>query len=360
MISKEIIKLAPKVELHDHMDGSLRPRTVIELAADQGVSLPSTEEEVLADYFIRGCRQKSLALYLDTFQYTVRVMQTEEAIERVAFEDVEDLAEQNVVYAEIRFAPMLHTNAGLTMEQVVLAALRGLEQGRRKTGMQFGLILCAMRNESPAIALRVAELAVAFRDRGVVGFDIAGDEHGNPPKKYIEAFQYIRNRNFNLTIHAGEAYGVESIWQAIQVCGAQRIGHGTRLIDDMSIEGEKAVKLGALSQFVLDKRIPLEQCLSSNVGTGAAATYATHPFNIFFRNNFRVFLCSDNRLMSNTNLTKEFEIAADNFNYNIRDIEKITINAMKSSFIHHNDKIRIIYDIIKKRYAEIRRDFSLE
>ncbi|MCK9330981.1 MAG: adenosine deaminase [Candidatus Cloacimonetes bacterium] len=359
MVSKEIIKLVPKVELHDHMDGSLRPQTVIDLAREQKLSLPSEDPAVLTDFFIRGCKQKSLKLYLDTFAYTVGVMQTEEALERVACEDIEDLAAQNVVYAEVRFAPILHTEKGLSMEEVVLAVLRGLETGRKRTGTQYGLILCAMRNQDPSISLKVAELAVAFRDRGVVGFDLAGDEIGNPPKKHIEAFQYIRNKNFNITIHAGEAFGLESIWQAIQVCGAHRIGHGTRLIDDMTIEGEKAQKLGALSQFVLDKRIPLEQCISSNVGTGAAKSCATHPFNLFFRNNFRVFLCSDNRLMSNTNLTNEMEIAVDSFNYDIKDLEKITINAMKSSFIHHNDKIRIIYDVIKKRYSDIRSEYSL-
>lgn len=359
MVSKEIIKLVPKVELHDHMDGSLRPQTVLDLAHEQGMKLPYDDIDSLSDFFIRGCHQKSLSLYLETFQYTVGVMQTEKALERVAYEDILDLAAQNVVYAEVRFAPILHTEKGLSMEQVVTAVLRGLEVGRRQTGTEYGLILCSMRNQDPSISLKVAELAVAFRDRGVVGFDLAGDEMGNPPKKHIEAFQYIRNKNFNITIHAGEAFGLESIWQAIQVCGAHRIGHGTRLIDDMTIEGEKAIQMGALSQFVLDKRIPLEQCLSSNVGTGAAKSLATHPFNIFFRNNFRVFLCSDNRLMSDTNLTKEMQLAVENFNYNIRDLEKITINAMKSSFIHHNGKIRIIYDVIKKRYSDIRNEFSL-
>lgn len=359
MVSKEIIKLVPKVELHEHMDGSMRPRTVAELARENHVALPTYDVDALAEFFATRSKDKSLARYLEMFDYTLAVLQTPEALERAAYEDILDLAAQNVVYAEVRFAPNLHREKGLSMEEIVVAVLRGLETGRRQTGTEFGLILCAMRDQDPAISLKVAELAVAFRDRGVVGFDIAGREQGFPPKKHIEAFNYIRKKNFNLTIHAGEAFGVESIWQAIQVCGAQRIGHGICLLEDMAVEGTKVTRLGALSQFVLDKRIPLEQCISSNVGTGAARSYATHPFDIFFRNNFRVFLCSDNRLMSDTNLTHEMEIAVDSFNYNIRDLEKITINAMKSSFIHHNEKIRIIYDVIKKRYLEIRNEFSL-
>ena len=354
MIDPKLIAKVPKVELHDHLDGGLRPQTVIELARENNVALPSYDAGELKEVFVRGCRQKSLSLYLETFGYTVGVMQTPQALERVAFEAVEDLAAQNVVYAEIRFAPALHLQRSLTMQEVVLAVLRGLEAGKKATGMRFGLILCAMRHSDPALSLKVAELAVAFRDRGVVAFDLAGDEKGNPPKKHLEAFQYIRNRNFNITIHAGEAFGVESIWQAIQVCGAQRIGHGTRLVDDMVEMEDGSLRFGALSQFILDKRIPLEQCISSNVGTGAAADYASHPFNIFYKNRFRVFLCSDNRLMSDTNLTHEMTIAAQNFDLGLDDLEKITLNAMKSAFVHHGERLDIIYNVIKARYAAIR------
>lgn len=359
MVAQEIIKLVPKVELHDHLDGGLRPETVIDLAKQYSITLPSYDPKELKEYFIRGCKQKSLSLYLETFAYTVGVLQTEEALERVAYECMQDYKKENVVYAEVRFAPILHTEKGLSVEQVVAAVIRGMEKGRIETGVHYGLILCSMRNHDPSTSLKIAQLAVAFRTRNVVGFDIAGDESGNPPKKHTEAFQYCRNRNFNITIHAGEAYGCESIWQAIQLCGAHRIGHGTRLIDDMAISGQTVESCGALSQFVLDKRIPMEMCLTSNVGTGATEDYSTHPFNIFFRNNFRVFLCSDNRLMSDTNLTKEMTIASKYFGYNIRDLEKITINAMKSAFIHHNEKLAIIYNIIKKRYAQIREEYSL-
>ena len=360
MITKDMIKRVPKVELHDHLDGGLRIETIIELSEKDNLPLPSHDPVELKNWFIRGCMQKSLALYLETFQYTIQVMQTKENLERVAFEAIEDLAKENVVYAELRFAPDLHTQRGLNLEEVVNAVLAGLDRGKAATGLQYGLILCAMRNESPARTLEIAELAVAFSDRGVVAFDIAGDEYGHPPKKHLEAFQYIRNKNFNITIHAGEAFGVESIWQAIQICGAHRIGHGVRLVEDMHIEGSSMLKLGSLSQFILDRRMPMEMCLTSNVGTGAVESYEKHPFAIFYKNNFRVFLCSDNRLMSDTNLTKEFAIAAEKYNLTLRDIEKITINAMKSAFIHHNAKIAIIYDVIKKQYAELRKEYSID
>lgn len=356
MITKDLIKIIPKVELHDHLDGGLRPSTMLELASAYDITLPAREEGALAEWFHRGAKQKSLPLYLETFAVTNAVMQTREALERIAAEAIEDLAEEHVVYAEIRFAPVLHMNRGMNLEDIVTSVLKGLQAGKKATGTHYGLILCALRNQDPKISLEIAELAIAFRDRGVVGFDIAGDESGHPPKKHLEAFQYIRNRNFNITIHAGEAFGVESIWQAIQICGAHRIGHGTRLTEDMSLRGTRIEKMGSLAHFIRDRRIPMEMCLTSNVGTGAVKDYDSHPFNIFFRNGFRVFLSSDNRLMSDTNLSKEMEIAAHYFNLSFHDLEKISLNAMKSSFIHHDEKIRIIYDIIKKDFAAIRRD----
>jgi len=359
MLTKEIIQQVPKVELHDHLDGGLRIKTILELAKEGRVSLPSEDEQELQSWFVRGCKQKSLSLYLETFSVTTSVMQTREALERVAFEAVEDLAQENVCYAEIRFAPNLHLEKALTPEDAVQAVLDGLDRGKKKTGMPSGLILCAMRNQSPALSLATAELAVAFCDRGVVGFDLAGDESGYPPKKHLQAFQYIRNKNFNITIHAGEAFGVESIWQAIQVCGAHRIGHGTRLIEDMNIEGNHIEDTGSLANFIRDRRIPMEMCLTSNIGTGVATDYAHHPFPILFRNQFRVFLCTDNRLMSDTTLTREMEIAVEYYNLTLRDLEKITINAMKSAFIHHDDKLDIIYTMIKKGYQEVRKKYGI-
>lgn len=359
MITKELIKRLPKVELHDHLDGGLRPSTIIELAQESNISLPSTDPNALASWFARGCEQKSLPLYLETFGVTVAVLQSTEALRRVATEAVEDLAADNVVYAEIRFAPVLHTQKGLSMDDAVVAVLEGMDEGKRRTGMSFGVILCALRNQDPAISLEVAKLAVAYRARGVVGFDLAGDESGHPPKRHLDAFQYIRNQNFNITIHAGEGFGLESIWQAIQVCGAHRIGHGTRLIDDMTITGTRIEKMGSLAHFIQDRRIPIEMCLSSNVGTGAAPDFASHPFHTFFRNNFRVFLSVDNRLMSNTTLSQEMEIAVHNYGLTMRDLEKVTVNAMKSAFIHHNEKIRIIFDVIKRGYAQLRNEWGL-
>lgn len=358
MVTKEIIRKAPKVELHDHLDGGLRPETVIDLAKAQDIALPADDPAGLSSWFHRGAHQKSLPLYLETFTVTTSVMQTKESLERVAFEAIEDYASEHVVYAEIRFAPVLHTEQGLNLEDVVSSVLRGLERGRQATGVQYGLILCTLRNQDPKISLDIAELAVAFSDRGVVGFDLAGDENGHPPKKHLEAFQFIRNRNFNITIHAGEAFGVESIWQAIQICGAHRIGHGTRLLEDMSVHGTRIEKMGSLANFIRDKRVPIEMCLSSNIDTGAAKNFDDHPFGIFYRNNFRVCLCSDNKLMSNTNLTREMEIAVEHFNLNLGDLEKLTLNAMKSAFIHHDQKIDLIYDVIKRSYAQIRSDYT--
>ena len=358
MVPYDIIRKIPKVELHDHLDGGLRPQTVIDLAHKNDIPIPSSDPTELAAWFEKGCKLKSLPLYLETFAVTTAVMQTEEALRRVAYEAVLDWHTENIVYGEIRFAPILHTMQGLSMDSVVRAVLEGLEQGRKETGVQFGLLLCAMRSLSPNLSLEIAKLAVAYRDRGVVGFDLAGDEKGNPPKDHIEAFQYIRNKNFNITIHAGEAYGLDSIWQAIQVCGAHRIGHGTRLIDDMSLDGLHIESMGDLAHFVQDKRFPLEMCLSSNIGTGAAASFGTHPFQVLFRNHFRVFLCTDNRLMSNTSLTKEMYIAVTNFGLSLKDLEKISVNAMKSAFIHHEQKLDIIYNVIKKQCADLRREYG--
>lgn len=359
MLDKEIIRKVPKVELHEHLDGGLRPQTIIELAKERNISLPSYDPEELRDWFVRGSEQKSLTLYLETFAVTTSVMQDKDALFRVAKESILDLARENVVYAEIRFAPELHTKEGMNLEDVVTAVLKGLEAGRKETGTEFGLILCAMRNQSPALSLEVAELAVAFSDRGVVGFDLAGDECGHPPKKHAEAFNYIRSKNFNITIHAGEAFGLESIWQAIQLCHADRIGHGTRIVEDMTIENGKLIKMGSLATYIMDKRIPLEMCLTSNVGTGAVEDYESHPFPMLFRNHFRVFLCSDNRLMSNTSLTKEMSIAVEKYGFTVQDLEKVTINAMKSAFIHHTKKLDIIYNTIKKQYADLRYEYGL-
>lgn len=356
MVTEEMIRKIPKVELHDHLDGGVRPTTIVDLAGEHGISLPASTPEELAEWFHRGADRKSLALYLEGFGVTVAVMQTAEALERIARETMEDLAADNVVYAEVRFAPIQHLEKGLNLEQVVEAVLKGLKAGSRTTGTKFGLLLCAMRHQDASVSLEIAELAVAFREEGVVGFDIAGDEYGHPPKRHLDAFQYIRNRNFNITIHAGEAFGPESIWQAVQICGAQRIGHGTRLVEDMVVQGTRIEGLGSLSHYMRDKRIPFEMCLSSNIQTGAAESLDTHPFNLYYRNGFRVLICTDNRLMSNTTLSHEISLAVKHFGLTLRDIEKLTINAMKSAFVHYDERVRIIYDVLKPRFAKIREE----
>jgi len=354
MITDAIIRKIPKVELHDHLDGGVRPATIVSLAKKEGVELPATDPDKLAQWFHRGADRKQLALYLEGFAVTIAVMQSPEALRRIAVETMEDLAEDNVAYAEIRFAPIQHLQGGMNSEAVVSAVLGGLEEGKARTGVEYGVIICAMRDKSDS--LEVAELAANFREKGVVGFDIAGDEFGHPPKRHLDAFEYIRWKNFNITIHAGEAFGIESIWQAIQICGAHRIGHATRLIEDMSIRGTRIEKMGTLSHFIRDKRVPLEMCLSSNVQTGAAESLDEHPFPIYYRNNFRVTLCTDNRLMSNTTLGKEMSLAVRHYNLTLNDLEKITINAMKSSFLHHDARIRIIYDVLNPQFADIRRE----
>src|SRR5580700_1197431 len=279
-LDKGLLKSLPKVLLHEHLDGVVRPKTVIDLAREaKYTELPTEDPNALAEWFFRGANQGSLAKYLEGFAHTIAVMQTEEALERVAYEQAEDLSQDGVVYFETRFAPVFHTQKGLTHQQIVTAVLKGLERGRKDFGISSGLIICAMRNMNTS--LEMAELAVDFRARGVVGFDLAG-----------------------------EGYGKESIWQAIQYCGAHRIGHGTRLIDDIAVVDGKAVNLGDLAQYVLDKRIPLEICLLSNVHTGATPSLAEHPFKILYQEKFRVTLNTDNRLMSRTTMTEEFEAAA--------------------------------------------------
>lgn len=358
MITKDIITRMPKVELHYHLDGGVRPETIVNLAGSRGFKLPKEDPNELADWLHRGADRKSLALYLEGFALTCGIMQDQEALKRISSEALEDMAKENVAYAEIRFAPVLHQDKGLTLEEVVHSVLLGLEEGREKSGVEFGVILCAMRHQTADISKTIAELAVAFRTRGVVGFDIAGDEYGHPPKHHLDAFLFAREKNFNITIHAGEAFGVESIWQAVQVCGAHRIGHGTRLLEDMVVSGSHIEQMGTLSHFIRDKRIPLEVCLSSNVQTGASETLSSHPFHVFYRNDFRLSICTDNTLMSNTTLSKEMQIAAEMFQLELRDFEKITVNSMKSSFVHFDQRLKIIYDVLKPGYASIKKEIS--
>jgi len=349
----KFIRGLPKVLLHDHLDGGLRPGTIIELAKSSAYDrLPSTDASQLAEWFHQSAVRGSLPLYLQAFEHTCGVTQTEEGLERVAYEMLEDMKNDGVVYVETRFAPLLHTRKGLHTENVMRAVIRGLERGKKDFAVECGLILCALRNMSPELTQEVAELAIDFRPHGVVGFDLAGEEGGYPPKKHVDAFHYIQRENFNITIHAGEAFGKESIWQAVQWCGAHRIGHATRLIEDMKVEDGNLVSMGTLSRYILDKRIPLEICLTSNIHTGAVKTLEDHPFGILYRERFRVTLNTDNRLMSNITLTDEYRTAADVFGLNLADLERITTHAMKSAFIPYEQRVALIANVLKPGFAQ--------
>jgi adenosine deaminase len=342
----------PKVLLHDHLDGGLRPQTVIELAEEYGyASLPSHDTAELASWFNRGAKRNDLVLYLETFAHTVGVMQHRDAIERVSYECAVDLAADGVVYAEVRMAPELCTEEGLTLDEVVQAMLDGFRRGAAGTDLTIYLILSAMR--TAARSLEIAELAVRFRDQGVVGFDIAGAEAGYPPTRHLDAFQLVQRENFHTTIHAGEAFGLPSIWEAVQFCGAERLGHGVRIVDDIT-GPDGGEQLGRLATFVRDRRIALELCPTSNVGTGVCASIADHPIGMLRRLKFRVTLNTDNRLMSATSMTYEMQQLAEAFGWGIDDFEWLTINAMKSAFAPFPERLKIINGIIKPRYAMIR------
>jgi adenosine deaminase len=351
------IRDAPKVLLHDHLDGGLRPATVIELAEETGYrDLPARDPAALAKALTAGSHRGHHNLYLDAFRHTVGVMQTADALYRVAQECAEDLAADGVVYAEVRFAPELHTERGLTLDEVVAAVLDGFRAGRRKRPIVVYALLTAMR--TAARSLEIAELAVRHRDDGVVGFDIAGAEAGWPPSRHLDAFQYIHRENFHITIHAGEGFGLPSIWEAVQYCGTERLGHGVRLADDIAVSGDGEVTLGRLAGYVRDRRIPLEMCPSSNVQTGAVPSIQDHPLRLLRQMQFRVTVNTDNRLMSNVSLSSEFELLAREFGYGWPDIEWLTINAMKSAFAPFDERLRLINTVIKPGFNSASRAHS--
>ncbi|HET6819437.1 MAG TPA: adenosine deaminase, partial [Candidatus Limnocylindria bacterium] len=340
------IRRAPKVLLHDHLDGGLRPRTVIELAEQTGYrDLPTTDPDELGRWFTLGADRKSLELYLEGFRHTVAVMQTAAAIERVSAECVEDLAADGVVYAEIRMAPELLTDGGLSLDDAVLAMLAGLRTGAAGKPITVGLILTAMRQAARSV--EIAELAVRHRDAGVLGFDIAGPEAGYPPTRHLDAFHLIARENFHFTIHAGEGFGLPSIWEALQLCGAERLGHGVRIVDDITTRPDGRVTLGRLAAYVRDRRIPLEMCPTSNVHTGAAPSIAEHPFGLLRRLRFRVTVNTDNRLMSGITLSSELAALSDAFGLGLDDLEWLTLNGMKSAFLPFDGRLRIINEQIK-------------
>ncbi|GAA3434375.1 adenosine deaminase [Kutzneria kofuensis] len=353
-MTPEAIRRAPKVLLHDHLDGGLRPKTVIELADTIGYrELPTTDPDALGTWFRDAADSGSLVRYLETFAHTCGVMQSEQALVRVAAEAAEDLAADGVVYAEVRYAPELFEPSGLSLEQVVEAVQEGFRLGERNTGnkIRIGTLLCAMRQNEGW--LRIAELAVRYRDAGVVGFDIAGPEAGFPPTRGLDAFEYLRQQNAHFTIHAGEAFGLPSIWEAIQHCGTDRLGHGVRIVDDVTRDADGSVHIGRLAGFVRDKRIPLEMCPSSNVQTGAAKSIAEHPIGLLTDLRFRVTVNTDNRLMSGCTMSSEFAALVEAFGYGWADLQWFTVNAMKSAFIGFDERLALINEVIKPGYAEL-------
>jgi adenosine deaminase len=355
----DLIQRAPKALLHDHLDGGLRPATVIELAAEYGYTdLPTTDVHDLATWFNRGAKRNDLVLYLETFAHTVGVMQHRDAIQRVAHECAADLAADNVVYAEVRFAPELSTEKGLTLDEVMDAVLEGFRTGSADTDLTIYAIASAMR--TAARSYEIAELAVRKRDDGVVGFDIAGAEAGYPPSRHLDAFQYVNRENFHATIHAGEAFGLPSIWEAVQFCGAERLGHGVRIVDDIDAgDGLGTEKLGRLATYIRDRRIPLELCPTSNVNTGVVGSIADHPIGMLRRLRFRVTVNTDNRLMSDTSMTNEMQQLAEAFEWGLDDFEWLTVNAMKSAFAPFPERLKLINGVIKPRYSMLKSELAL-
>jgi adenosine deaminase len=351
--TREEILRAPKVLLHDHLDGGLRPQTVLELADEVGHPLPAGDAESLGRWFAESADSGSLVRYLETFEHTVAVMQTAEAVERVARECVGDLAADGVVYAEVRYAPEQHVSGGLTLDEVVGAVRSGFETGMRDADGRIVVrqLLTAMRHQ--ARSREIAELSVAWRDAGVVGFDIAGAEAGFPPTRHLDAFEYLQRQNSHFTIHAGEAFGLPSIWEAIQWCGADRLGHGVRIVDDITVDRDGRAHLGRLAAYVRDKRIPLELAPASNVQTGAAASIVEHPIGLLTELRFRVTVNTDNRLMSQTSMTAEMAALVDAFGYDLARLRWFTINAMKSAFLPFDERLAIIDDVIKPGYASL-------
>ncbi len=359
----DVIRRAPKVLLHDHLDGGLRPSTMVDLAREQGYSkLPTHDPDELGRWFFSGADRKDLTLYLQGFDHVVAVLQDKDSLMRVAAECAEDLSADGVVYAEVRFAPEQHQEGGLTLDEIVTAVQEGFAIGcasAAKAGrpIVIGTLLSAMRQA--ARSSDIAELAIRHRDDKVVGFDIAGPEDGFPPSRHLDAFQRVHEANFHTTIHAGEAFGLPSIHEALQFCGAERLGHGVRIVDDIKVNEDGTYELGRLAAFVRDRRVPLEMCPSSNVHTGAASSISTHPIDLLKRLRFRVTVNTDNRLMSNVSMTSEMTTLCDTFSYGLDDLQWFTVNAMKSSFWPFDERLRIINDLIKPGYAKLRAEIGV-
>ncbi|MCS5615506.1 MAG: adenosine deaminase [Candidatus Marinimicrobia bacterium] len=343
-ITHALLKRLPKVELHCHLDGSLRVPTILDLAKKDKVTLTTSSSEELSKLLVIGKTRGSLEDYIKRFDITLSVMQTPQALSRTAYELIEDVAKENVRYIEIRYSPILHTGKGMTMGESVEAVRNGLKRGQKDFGVKSGIIVCGIRNISAAASLKLADLTVRYKNKGVVGFDLAGSEENFPAKDHQEAFYMILNNNINATIHAGEAYGPSSIHQAIHHCGAHRIGHGTRLKENKD-----------LMNYVNDHRITLEICLTSNWQTRSIRSLKYHPLKYYYDQGIRVTINTDNRLMSGTTLTKEYLLAHKLFGFKLHDFREMIIMAMKSAFIPYAERKQLIREIAD----ELEQDFGL-
>ncbi|MEP6989723.1 MAG: adenosine deaminase [bacterium] len=329
-ITRELLRRLPKAELHCHLDGSLRPSTMIELGLQLDRPMPAPDAESLREYMTVD-DARNLEDYLERFAITLSVMQTDAALERIAYELAEDAAADGVRYIEVRYAPVLNVREGLSLEQAVEAPLRGLARAEADHGVKGRVIVTAIRNMAPSVSQELAELAVAYRHRGVVGFDLAGGEAGNPAKAHRHAFDYARSHDLACTCHAGEGDGAESVRQAVHVCGVHRIGHATRLIEDTS-----------LTDYCNDRRIALEICLTSNVQTHAAESYASHPFRAYYDRGLNVVLNTDNRLMSDVTLTDEYLHAAEALGFGFDELARVALNGFESCFLPHEERVQLI------------------
>ena len=329
-IDRELLRRLPKAELHCHLDGSVRPETLLDLGREYGVEMPAGSADALRDY-MRVDDAHDLEEYLERFSITLSVMQTADALERVAYELASDAAADGVRYIEVRYAPVLNARGGLSLGEAVEAPLRGLARAERDLGVMGRVLVCGIRNMAPSVSLELAELAVAFKGRGVVGFDLAGGEAGNPAAAHADAFRYARQHDLPCTCHAGEGDGADSVRQAVHVCGAHRLGHATRLIEDP-----------ALMDYVNDRRIALEICLTSNVQTHAAASLEAHPFREYFDRGLNVVLNTDNRLMSGVTLTDEYERAARHLDYTFDELARVALNGFESAFLPYADRQRLV------------------
>src|SRR6267142_1437282 len=336
-IPRELLQQLPKTDLHCHLDGSLRLDTVIDLARKQGTKLPTFDRGELFKVLYAGESVSSLDDYLRAFDITLSVMQTEDALERSAYELAEDAHKENIRYIEVRYSPLLHVRDGLRPAQVVEAVLRGLRTAKREFGIRYGVILCALRTLGADQSLRIAELCVAFKNRGVVGFDLAGSEINFPAKVHRGAFQLVIDNNINCTAHAGESFGPDSVHQAIHKCGAHRIGHGTRLIES-----------GDLMNYVNDHRIPLEVCPTSNLQTRAAKSWESHPVDFYVDYGLRVTINTDNRLISDTNVTNELYQCHKHYGWSLQTIKEIIISGFKSAFMPYREKADLVAEVSRE------------